>query len=736
MTLTHKQLKLKTEEKKKTNGSAVSLENLKKQNNSFVYNTNKFKKDVSLENLLSESKTSKIVTESITKKVIILILSILVMLPILEDTFYANDDIISYNILSKYIASYFSLFSNNSDYLPPRLNYSLWEVILNEADENFPIVNITSYNTVLYTNSTWENYPFRKSELSTAISPDSGVIILYSLLFDNKIVALLNILKTIFLCILVTIATVYFENDVKNLVLEPLEVMIEIVEKVAKDPIKAKNLENLETGMKTTISKIKKEDDLNSSKIDGKKKLKRKAEDEYEVKIIQSAIMKISALLAIGIGEAGTEIIKENLSNYNDLDPMVKGRKKNAIFGFCNIRGFPQVNEILQEDTMVFLNQIADIVHSSIDLFGGSTNKNIGDTFLMVWKLPGELNNDRPHIDTKDNNRTSSHKLKLQEAPSKNSVNNLTQKHQEYNNLDRDIDIITSKNLLKLRENTYSKNETNKNFKSDKIKDSERISKTLPEVSKIADLAVFGFLRVIAKINRDLRILKYRQNEDIKKKIKDFKVNMGFGLHMGWAIEGAIGSSYKIDASYLSPNVNLAARLEAATRQYGVSILISGPLYKLLSNAVKKICRLIDVVTVKGSIKPIKFYTIDINQNFKPSKKLKKSISDKNSRIKLLHKKRQLKIEFEEIGVFDTLMKKRYFKQMLKYARPSIFNVVFKDGFEAYIGGDWELAGKKFDECLNFFENDGPTKTLLKFIKEHNFQAPNNWQGFRALTSK
>lgn len=30
---------------------------------------------------------------------------------------------------------------------------------------------------------------------------------------------------------------------------------------------------------------------------------------------------------------------------------------------------------------------------------------------------------------------------------------------------------------------------------------------------------------------------------------------MGFGLHFGWAIEGSIGSEYKIDASYLSPNV-------------------------------------------------------------------------------------------------------------------------------------------------------------------------------------
>jgi len=43
---------------------------------------------------------------------------------------------------------------------------------------------------------------------------------------------------------------------------------------------------------------------------------------------------------------------------------------------------------------------------------------------------------------------------------------------------------------------------------------------------------------------------------------------MGFGLHYGWSFEGAIGSEFKIDASYLSPNVNMAARLEAASRQF------------------------------------------------------------------------------------------------------------------------------------------------------------------------
>jgi len=56
----------------------------------------------------------------------------------------------------------------------------------------------------------------------------------------------------------------------------------------------------------------------------------------------------------------------------------------------------------------------------------------------------------------------------------------------------------------------------------------------------------------------------------------NYKVKMGYGLHCGEGIEGSIGSVYKIDASYLSPNVNMSSRLEGATKQFGVPILISG----------------------------------------------------------------------------------------------------------------------------------------------------------------
>lgn len=66
---------------------------------------------------------------------------------------------------------------------------------------------------------------------------------------------------------------------------------------------------------------------------------------------------------------------------------------------------------------------------------------------------------------------------------------------------------------------------------------------------------------------------------------------MHYGLHIGEAIEGALGSVNKIDATYLSPNVNLASRLEAACHQFHVDFLMSGVLVNYFSEGIRKLCR-------------------------------------------------------------------------------------------------------------------------------------------------
>ena len=204
-----------------------------------------------------------------------------------------------------------------------------------------------------------------------------------------------------------------------------------------------------------------------------------------------------------------------------------------AIFGFCDIRNFTDATEVLQEQVMVFVNEIADIVHSTVDNLNGSANKNIGDAFLLVWKFPEE-------------------------------------------------DIFIDKQNLILSDRHVPK--------------------------QIADMSVLAFIKIVASIKLSRAIEKYNKHEGLNERLPGYQVKMGFGLHWGWAIEGAIGSVYKIDASYLSPNVNMASRLEAATKQFGVPILISGELYSICTKEVQKHLRLIDKVTVKGSTQPLGKY--------------------------------------------------------------------------------------------------------------------------------
>lgn len=189
----------------------------------------------------------------------------------------------------------------------------------------------------------------------------------------------------------------------------------------------------------------------------------------------------------------------------------------------------------------------------------------------------------------------------------------------------------------------------------------------------IADLSVFSFLKIIAKLNKYTHILKYNENKEMQRKVKGFKVEMGFGLHQGWAIEGAIGSFFKIDASYLSPNVNMAARLEAATKQFDTPILISGHLRDILSYPMQEICREIDTVTVKGSIKPMRLYTVTIDcENLEPTEDplLSKPIKDKKSIRDKLRKELFSKLFSGNMTTWDEFSTDNDFIELRRFVNP------------------------------------------------------------------
>jgi hypothetical protein len=45
------------------------------------------------------------------------------------------------------------------------------------------------------------------------------------------------------------------------------------------------------------------------------------------------------------------------------------------------------VTEVLEVDVMYFVNLIAETVYSSVVKYGGAPNKNVGEAFVLVWKL-------------------------------------------------------------------------------------------------------------------------------------------------------------------------------------------------------------------------------------------------------------------------------------------------------------------------------------------------------------
>merc|ERR1739838_309674 len=109
--------------------------------------------------------------------------------------------------------------------------------------------------------------------------------------------------------------------------------------------------------------------------------------EPMETVMLEKTIVKIGSLLALGFGEAGAEIIGQNMkgSDTSALMAMIPGRRVDAIFGFCDIRNFTDATEVLQDQVMLFVNRIAGVVHTCINEFFGSPNKNIGDAFLLVW---------------------------------------------------------------------------------------------------------------------------------------------------------------------------------------------------------------------------------------------------------------------------------------------------------------------------------------------------------------
>jgi adenylate cyclase len=81
-----------------------------------------------------------------------------------------------------------------------------------------------------------------------------------------------------------------------------------------------------------------------------------------------------------------------------------------------------------------------------------------------------------------------------------------------------------------------------------------------------------------------------------------------FGIHVGDAVVGNLGSSERMNYTALGNVVNLAARLEGLSKLYGTQILVSGSVYERVKHRFA--CRFVDTVIAKGMTAETRIYEL------------------------------------------------------------------------------------------------------------------------------
>jgi len=86
------------------------------------------------------------------------------------------------------------------------------------------------------------------------------------------------------------------------------------------------------------------------------------------------------------------------------------------------------------------------------------------------------------------------------------------------------------------------------------------------------------------------------------------ELGVGIGINTGDAVVGNMGSNQRFDYTVLGDSVNLAARLEAQTKEYGVFFMFTEHTLKQIKSPENLVT--LDKIAVKGQTAPVTIYTI------------------------------------------------------------------------------------------------------------------------------
>jgi adenylate cyclase len=169
-------------------------------------------------------------------------------------------------------------------------------------------------------------------------------------------------------------------------------------------------------------------------------------------------------------------------------------------------------------------------------------------------------------------------------------------------------------------------------------------------------------------------------------------LDIGIGLNTGVASVGNMGSVLRYGYTALGDTVNLSSRLEGLNKDYGTHILVNETTHAAVQGE-GFLFRELDLIRVKGKFQPVILYELIGREG--------------------------------ETSVYGDAQELR--------TRVDLF----VQGRDLYRKRQWEPAQKTFQDILDKWPDDGPSRTYWKRCQEYLFEEPpSGWDGVFTMTHK
>ncbi|MDC0834491.1 adenylate/guanylate cyclase domain-containing protein, partial [Geitlerinema sp. CS-897] len=193
-----------------------------------------------------------------------------------------------------------------------------------------------------------------------------------------------------------------------------------------------------------------------------------------------------------------------------------------------------------------------------------------------------------------------------------------------------------------------------------------------------------GWMAIRSALDMRRRLEEFNQHRIIENQPK---INIGIGVSSGEVVSGNIGSQKRMDYTVIGDGVNLSARLESLTKEYGCDIIISEHTYNLCADRLW--VRELDKIRVKGKNQAVKIYEL---------------------------------IDEKSVDLDPGMAK---------------FLYLYKTGREDYLAGNFEQAIACFEAAQHICPNDKPLELHLKHARTLLKHPPSrDWDGVRTMTHK